>query len=126
MSPASPGLSTAKDSTFRATRSRAYTSLERGHPPYADIVASSISTIAIFSEADRKGLHVLEADEAYCVGPPRAAESYLKIDEIVALRPERVIFNPGSESPRMERALERERIAHERACTLVLLRTGSF
>ena len=30
-----------------------------------------IRSIAVFSEADRRALHVLEADEAYCVGPPR-------------------------------------------------------
>jgi acetyl-CoA carboxylase biotin carboxylase subunit len=43
-----------------------------------------IETVAIFSEADR-GAHYLElADEAYCVGPPKAAESYLKIDRVIS------------------------------------------
>ena len=48
------------------------------------------------------------------------------IDDILALVPGRVIFNPGSESKRLERALTDARVAHERACTLVLLRTGQF
>jgi uncharacterized protein len=48
------------------------------------------------------------------------------IDDILALAPGRVIFNPGSESQRLERALADARIPHERACTLVLLRTGQF
>ena len=42
-----------------------------------------IRSIAIFSEADRRALHVLEADEAYCVGPPPSSESYLRWDRIL-------------------------------------------
>ena len=37
-----------------------------------------ITSIAIFSEADRTAKHVLYADEAYCVGPAASKESYLK------------------------------------------------
>jgi acetyl-CoA carboxylase biotin carboxylase subunit len=42
-----------------------------------------IRTVAVFSEADRTSLHVRYADEAYCVGPPPSAESYLKIETIL-------------------------------------------
>jgi acetyl-CoA carboxylase biotin carboxylase subunit len=43
-----------------------------------------IETVAIFSEADR-GAHYLDlADEAYCVGTPRAGDSYLKIDRVIS------------------------------------------
>jgi acetyl-CoA carboxylase biotin carboxylase subunit len=42
-----------------------------------------IETVAIFSEADRAALHVREADYAVPVGPPPAAESYLKTDRIL-------------------------------------------
>ncbi len=43
-----------------------------------------VETVAIYSEADR-GAHYLDlADEAYCVGPPRSAESYLKIDRVIS------------------------------------------
>ncbi len=43
----------------------------------------SVCTVAIYSEADRGALHVREADEAYCVGPPNARESYLNSQRII-------------------------------------------
>lgn len=45
---------------------------------------------------------------------------------LLALRPRRVIFNPGAENPALETALRNAGIAVEEACTLVLLRTGQF
>jgi len=42
-----------------------------------------ISTVAVYSEADRQSLHVLTADEAVCVGPPPAVESYLNMERII-------------------------------------------
>lgn len=42
-----------------------------------------IKTVAVFSEADRKALHVSLADEAYCIGPAPSAESYLVVDKII-------------------------------------------
>ncbi len=42
-----------------------------------------ISTVAIYSEADRNSPHVRFADEAVCVGPAPSKESYLKIDTII-------------------------------------------
>ncbi len=55
-----------------------------------------------------------------------AAGSSAIIQDLIALRPKRVIFNPGSENPLLERALDEAAIAYEKACTLVLLRTGQF
>ena len=43
-----------------------------------------VRTVAIFSESDREALHVRLADEAYCVGPPQAARSYLNIPNIIS------------------------------------------
>ena len=42
-----------------------------------------ISTVAVYSEADQKALHTRYADEAVCIGPAKASESYLNIDKIV-------------------------------------------
>ena len=46
--------------------------------------------------------------------------------QILALKPERVIFNPGSESEVAEEMFKEKGIEVLRACTLVLLRTGQF
>ncbi|MBV8081927.1 MAG: acetyl-CoA carboxylase biotin carboxylase subunit [Candidatus Eremiobacteraeota bacterium] len=43
-----------------------------------------VRTVAIFSEADRDALHVRLADEAFCVGPPPAARSYLNVPNIIS------------------------------------------
>jgi acetyl-CoA carboxylase biotin carboxylase subunit len=43
-----------------------------------------IRSVAVYSEADAESTHVSLADEAYCVGPPRSVDSYLKIDQIIA------------------------------------------
>ncbi|SDI67790.1 acetyl-CoA carboxylase biotin carboxylase subunit [Alteribacillus bidgolensis] len=43
-----------------------------------------IETVAVHSEADREALHVLMADEAYCVGPSSSAESYLKKTNLIS------------------------------------------
>jgi len=57
------------------------------------------------------------------VGPERSRGL---IRDILDLAPGRVIFNPGTESRELELGLDGARIPHERACTLVLLRTGQF
>jgi len=43
-----------------------------------------IGTVAVFSETDRAALHVSMADEAYCIGPASARESYLNAGKILA------------------------------------------
>ena len=57
------------------------------------------------------------------VGPERLEP---QIDELVALRPGRVIFNPGTESRAFQQALDQAGIEWLEACTLVMLRTGQF
>ena len=43
-----------------------------------------IKTVAIYSQADADSLHVSFADEAYCIGPAPAAQSYLNIPAIIS------------------------------------------
>jgi len=54
------------------------------------------------------------------------APRHLELEDIIAARPKRVIFNPGTESPMAREALDEANIAWIEACTLVLLSTGQF
>src|SRR5437667_7365038 len=71
-----------------------------------------IRAVAVYSEADRAALHVLQADEAYLIGPPAATESYLNIDRILdaTKRCSAEAIHPGygfmSENPAFARACE--------------------
>jgi acetyl-CoA carboxylase biotin carboxylase subunit len=44
----------------------------------------NISTVAVYSEADHDSLHVLWADESYCIGPAPSAKSYLNYMNIIS------------------------------------------
>ena len=43
-----------------------------------------VETVAVYSTADRDALHVRLADRSVCIGPPAAAESYLRIPSVIA------------------------------------------
>ena len=43
-----------------------------------------VRTVAVFSQADADALHVQLADEAVCIGPPQASQSYLKVARIIS------------------------------------------
>src|SRR3546814_10502676 len=47
-----------------------------------------IKTVAVYSDADARALHVEMADEAYRLGPPPAAQSYLLGDELIRIAKE--------------------------------------
>jgi len=57
------------------------------------------------------------------VGPERGKEL---IQEMIDLKPDRVIMNPGTESDEIETHLNDKGILVLKACTLVMLRTGQF
>ena len=43
-----------------------------------------IETVAVYSEADREALHTQLADEAVCIGPAAAKDSYLNMEQIIS------------------------------------------
>lgn len=57
------------------------------------------------------------------LSPPRQPEYY---EYIVSLKPERVIFNPGTENADFYSILRKNNIEVEVACTLVLLGTNQY
>ena len=71
-----------------------------------------IATVAVYSEADRRALHVEMADEAVCIGGPVASESYLCAERIIAaaLETGAEAIHPGygflSENPDFAAAVE--------------------
>ena len=75
-----------------------------------------IRSASVFSEVDRKSLHVRLADEAYPIGPASSRESYLRIDKImdVARRSGCDALHPGygflAENPDLPRACAEEGI----------------
>jgi len=64
-----------------------------------------IGSVAVYSEADASSLHVMQADEAVCIGPPPAPASYMNSSALIAAARERGAgaIHPGygflSESP---------------------------
>lgn len=75
-----------------------------------------ITSVAIFSEADRTAKHVLYADEAYCVGGAASKDSYLNIEKIIEVAKAHAVdaIHPGygflSENSRFARRCKEEGI----------------
>ena len=57
------------------------------------------------------------------LGPTAQVEYY---DQIIALKPQRIIFNPGTENPDFQTKLIKAGIEVEEACTLVLLSLKNY
>jgi predicted CoA-binding protein len=96
--------------------------LEYGHNPIP--VAPAVDTImnrkAYAKLADVPG--PVDTVTLY-VGPKRQEGLF---EQVLACKPRRVIFNPGTENPDEYGRLKDAGIEPQEACTLVLLRTGQF
>ena len=75
-----------------------------------------IIPVAVYSEADRKALHVRLAEEAYFIGEAKPSESYLHVEKIIATAKKcgAEAIHPGygflAENPRLVRRCEEEGI----------------
>ncbi len=75
-----------------------------------------IRTVAIYSTVDSNALHVQLADDAYCIGEPKATQSYLNIDNVIdaALQTKADAIHPGygflSENPAFAAACQKHSI----------------
>lgn len=76
-----------------------------GIPIRKDFPVENVDTLTLYLNSDRQ------------------KEYY---EDIVGMKPNRVIFNPGTENPELEELLKVKGIAFERACTLVLLSTNQY
>jgi predicted CoA-binding protein len=91
------------------------------NPAYREIegLMSSGTVRDAADAAGSEGLHTLTLYLA-----PHHLEPL--VDDIVAASPGRVIFNPGTESSKVQNALDKAGIPWIEACTLVLLATGQY
>jgi acetyl-CoA carboxylase biotin carboxylase subunit len=90
-----------------------------------------IATAAVYSDADKKALHVQMADEAYHIGPAPALESYLRIDRIVsaAKKAKADAIHPGygflSENPALVEEVEAAGITFVGPSAGIITRMGN-
>jgi hypothetical protein len=95
--------------------------LEKGHAVYPfGIKKGMIQALPIVQEWPSQGSI---ATLTLYLGQT-AQEAYY--DQIIALKPERIIFNPGTENPILMELAHAAGISTIEACTLVMLTTGQY
>ena len=91
------------------------------NPAYEQIEGISVAA-SLADAVNAAGEHGLDTVTVY-IG---AYHLQPLVADIIAARPGRVIFNPGTESPEAQRALDEAGIPWMEACTLVLLATSQY
>jgi predicted CoA-binding protein len=95
--------------------------LEKGHAVYPyGIKKGMIQSLSILQDWPSPGSI---ASLTLYLGPAAQAEYY---DQIIALKPARIIFNPGTENPVLVELAHAANITTIEACTLVMLTTGQY
>jgi predicted CoA-binding protein len=94
---------------------------EKGHAVYPfGIKKGLIQNLSIVQDWPTEG----SIDTLTLYLGPQAQEAYY--DQIIALSPKRIIFNPGTENPILEEKAKAAGIDTIEACTLVMLTTGQY
>lgn len=111
----------ASDNPMRYSYLAINSLVRRGHPVVAIGLKETevagvkvLTTPAPFADVDTITLYL---------NPMRQEQYY---DYILSLKPDRVIFNPGTENPELYKLLKQNNIEIEIACTLVMLSTSQF
>jgi len=96
------------------------------------LLANNHPVIALGKKEGRIGNTIIETEKkqfdnidtvTLYLNPLRQQEYY---DYIFSLHPQRIIFNPGAENDELEALAQKNGIAAQQACTLVLLSTGLY
>jgi uncharacterized protein len=112
----------ATDNPDRFAYRAAHSLLRHGHD--IALVGIKKGEIAGRSIINDKETPVGEVDTVTLyVGPRNQPEWY---DYILKLRPKRIIFNPGTENPELEKMARNKGIETLEACTLVMLSVGAY
>lgn len=111
---ASPNKNRYSNSAVARLRAKNYPVIAYGIKPGAIADVKISLTLEKWNEIDTISLYL---------SPKNQKDLY---EYIVTLKPNRVIFNPGTENPELEAILDKAGIAHEQSCTMVLLSLGSY
>lgn len=101
---------------------KAIKALRRNGHPVVAIAPRKGEVDGVIFETEKKTFQDIDTVTLY-VGPQNQSSFY---DYVVGLKPQRVIFNPGTENPEFAGKLQSHGIHTEEACTLVLLSIGAF
>ena len=88
---------------------------------------------AIGAQEDKIGVVSIQTGHPFIMDDLHTVSLYLNpnrqtdyYEYLLSLKPKRIIFNPGTENPVLERLAHENNIETEQACTLVLLSLGAY